>query len=135
VAVGKWLLLLSFSLIGVSLFFSFTNYAWLLTGRRSQSYPELAFLFMFLPLSILLVLDALILNRLDKAPHSLKIVKAVLMVSVILKLVLYLVEIVSIFSESENQTLFLNAPVSFPNLVWLSLLLSGFAAITSFKSR
>jgi hypothetical protein len=62
---------ISACLIVTSVVGGFTNVAWTLMGRPNESYPELLFVFFYLPTSVLLLIDAsLILWRFQKSKRN-----------------------------------------------------------------
>jgi hypothetical protein len=136
---AKLLLLMSITLVGVSLFFSFTDNAWVWTGRQSENYPEIAFLLMYLPLSLLLVFDGLLLWRIERVPSEFWLVPVLVLISAFLKLMWYAVQILGLFADFESQTFAFVAKLSweafFPILLPITVLISGFSAFVSFKSK
>jgi hypothetical protein len=68
VKIAILLLVISACLVVTSVVGGFTNVAWTLMGRPNESYPELLFVFFYLPTSVLLLIDAsLILWRFQKS--------------------------------------------------------------------
>tara|TARA_A200000159_G_scaffold154243_1_gene166919 strand:+ start:1624 stop:1857 length:234 start_codon:yes stop_codon:yes gene_type:complete len=57
---GKRLVFASFIFLTVILLFSFTPILWFLSGKQSESYPELIALFYGLPIALIFVALALV---------------------------------------------------------------------------